>query len=37
MNGFNIGTVSIQHATALAPMGAITDLPFRRMIRSFGG
>lgn len=35
--GLNIGPVALAHRTALAPMESITDLAFRRMIRSFGG
>jgi tRNA-dihydrouridine synthase B len=34
---FNIGPVTVEPATVLAPMEGITDRPFRRMIRTLGG
>ena len=34
---FNIGSIHIEPATVLAPMEGITDITFRRMIRSCGG
>jgi len=34
---FNIGSVTVDPATVLAPMEGITDRPFRRMIRTLGG
>lgn len=34
---FNIGDISIQPATVLAPMAGVTDTVFRRFIRNLGG
>ncbi len=33
---FKIGSISLSHPLLLAPMAGITDLPFRRITRSFG-
>src|SRR5438132_11546907 len=35
--GSNVGPVSIQPATVLAPLVGVTDTVFRRMIRAQGG
>lgn len=35
--GFHIGPVAVQPATALAPMEGITDLGFRTLVRDLGG
>lgn len=33
---FNIGPVFIENPVFLAPMSGVTDVPFRRLVRSFG-
>lgn len=35
--GFSIGSLDLETRTILAPLAGVTDLPFRRMIKSFGG
>lgn len=35
--GFCIGTLFLDAGTVLAPLAGITDLPFRRMVKGFGG
>ena len=34
--GIRIGTVTLDAPVLLAPMSGVTDLPFRRLVRSFG-
>lgn len=35
--GFHIGGLELKARTVLAPLAGITDLPFRRMVKGFGG
>ncbi|CAK0765357.1 putative tRNA-dihydrouridine synthase [uncultured Gammaproteobacteria bacterium] len=36
MTGISLGTLKLAAPVALAPMAGVTDLPFRRLVKSFG-